>query len=183
MASTYLVYTFWKPQKWILELICIVDVVRNREHDCCGVPTHNPILIIGTLPQKGQIYKHQTFVGLCCYRPHQILMKVSFIVEGGSGPGNRGSGSLPSLALGPWGSKQSEFHGLPRLPRKLGRAWTLPDRNCLAPCNCGLENAKRNARGRKKMTTFRLGEAVLKHQYFEFTESILETYGSHVALW
>ena len=29
-------------------------------------------------------------------------MKVSFIVEGGSGPGNRRSGSLPSLALGPW---------------------------------------------------------------------------------
>ena len=27
-------------------------------------------------------------------------MKVSFIVEGGSGPGNRRSGSLPSLALG-----------------------------------------------------------------------------------
>ena len=111
MVSTYLVYTFWKPKKWVLELICIVDVVRNREHDCCGVPTHNPILIIGTLPQKSQIYKHQTFVGLCCYRPHQTLMKVRFIVEGGSGPGDRGSGSLPSLALGPWENVLFEWYG------------------------------------------------------------------------
>ena len=38
-------------------------------------------------------------------------MKVSFIVEGGSGPGNRRSGSLPSLARDPWETVKFESHG------------------------------------------------------------------------
>ena len=36
------------------------------------------------------------------YRIRHTVTKVSFIVKGGSGPGNRHSGSLPSLVLGPW---------------------------------------------------------------------------------
>ena len=57
-------------------------------------------------------------------------MKVSCIVEGESGPGNgRRSGSLPSLALGPWKTKRPsarlKFHGLPRIPHELGTTCAL----------------------------------------------------------
>ena len=38
-------------------------------------------------------------------------MKGSFIVEGGSGPGNRRSGSLPSLARDPWATAKFESRG------------------------------------------------------------------------
>ena len=37
-----------------------------------------------------------------CYVPHSTLVKVSFVMKGESGSGNRRSGSLPSLAMGPW---------------------------------------------------------------------------------
>ena len=45
-------------------------------------------------------------------------MKVSFIVEGGSGPGNRRSGSLPSLAP----LVRLKFHCLSRAQRETWEA-------------------------------------------------------------
>ena len=38
----------------------------------------------------------------CCCGPRQTLMKVSFIVEGRSAPGNQHLLSPPNLVLGPW---------------------------------------------------------------------------------
>ena len=52
-------------------------------------------------------------------------MKVSFIVEGESGPGNRRSGSLQSLARDPWETVDAPLRAtqISRSPKDPARAW------------------------------------------------------------
>ena len=65
-------------------------------------------------------------------------MKVSFIVEGGSGPGNSRSGSLPNLVLGSWENTPLRTTQITRSPKGPARDLGGPER-CPVPSMCTLQ--------------------------------------------
>ena len=98
-------------QHFRLRRIVNVNLMKSRIHVLCA-----------SLPALCCYICCQAY----CYVPHQTLMKVSFIVEGQSGPGNRRSGSLSSRRATPHGSNftvsqgtRASLGGPERCPRSL----------------------------------------------------------------